>query len=138
VPQLVQRLRVVRALAGEDLKQDESERVDVGLDRGRFAPQLLGRHVLRRAGAHRRGIARGDGEPEVGDADVAVSVEHHVRRFQVAMHHAAFVRGGETGAQLCPLEISTPPDDRASGRRRDTPRPCRRGRAARRGGSVRR
>ena len=45
--------------------------------------------------------AAGDGrEAEVGDADVTVAVDHHVRRLQVAVQHAALVRGGDPGADL--------------------------------------
>ena len=81
-------------------KRIEAERVDVGLDRRRAAGELLGRHVLRRAGARRLDVAGGDGEAEVGDADVAVAVDHHVRRLEIAMQHAALVRGGDAGAEL--------------------------------------
>ena len=62
--------------------------------------QLFGRHVLRRARTDRVRIAGGDGQAEVGDAHVTVAVEHHVRRFEIAVQHAAVVRGGEAGAQL--------------------------------------
>src|SRR5258707_1000615 len=37
---------------------------------------------------------------EVGDADVAVAVDHDVRRLQVTMQHTALVRRGDAGAQL--------------------------------------
>ena len=46
------------------------------------------------------GIVGGDGQAEIGDADVAFAVEHHVGGFQVAMEHPALVRGGEAGAEL--------------------------------------
>ena len=39
-------------------------------------------------------------DAEVGDADVAVAVDHHVGRLQIAMQHAALVRRGDAGAQL--------------------------------------
>ena len=180
------------------------------LDRRRLAGELLRRHVLRRADELVRGVGRGRGDAEVGDADVALAVDHHVGRLQVAMQHAAVVRGGDAGAEL-PRDLhrlvlrqpadpaqqrrqvlavdvlhrqeavavglaevveaadvlvrdlprdaqlvveareaalvgadarragtSARPADRASGRRRGRPRPCRRGRAARRGGSGRR
>jgi len=57
-------------------------------------------HVLRRASANGVGLIHGDREAEVGDADVAVAVNHHVRRFQVAVQHAPLVRRREAGAQL--------------------------------------
>ncbi len=98
--QLVERLRFEHPLAREHLEQDQAERVDVALDRRRAAGELLGRHVLRRAGARRRDVARRDGEAEVGDADVAVAVDHHVRRLEVAMQDAALVRGRDAGAEL--------------------------------------
>ena len=64
------------------------------------AGELLGRHVGRRAGADVVDAA-GDGrEAEVGDADAALAVEHDVRRLQIAVQHAAFVRGGQAGADL--------------------------------------
>ena len=37
---------------------------------------------------------------EVGDPDVAVPVDHHVGRLQIAVEHAAFVRRGDPGTQL--------------------------------------
>ena len=40
------------------------------------------------------------GEAEVGDPDLAGAVEHDVRRLQIAMDDAAFVRRGEAGADL--------------------------------------
>ena len=59
---------------------------------------LLGRHVGGRAGADR--FAGEAGQAEVGDAHLAGAVDHHVGRLEVAMDHAAFVRGGEAGAHL--------------------------------------
>ena len=89
---------VERALAGEELVEDEAERVDVAARRDLAAGELLGRHVGRRAGADR---FTGDaGEAEVGDADLAAAVEHDVRRLEIAMDDAALVRGGESGADL--------------------------------------
>ena len=44
--------------------------------------------------------AAGGRDPEVGDADVAVAVDHHVGRLQIAVEHAALVRGGDAGAEL--------------------------------------
>ena len=40
------------------------------------------------------------GNPEIGDADVPFAVDHHVGRLEIAVQHAAFVRGGDAGAQL--------------------------------------
>ena len=43
-------------------------------------------------------------EPEVGDPRAAAFVDHHVGRLEIAMQHAAVVRGGESRAQL-PREL---------------------------------
>ena len=70
--------------------------IDAGL-----AGELLGRHVLRRAGERRVVVVAARGrDAEVGDADVAVAVDHHVGRLQIAVQHAALVRRGDAGAQL--------------------------------------
>jgi hypothetical protein len=45
-------------------------------------------------------VAAGRRDAEVGDADVAVAVDHHVGRLEIAVQHAAFVRRGDAGAQL--------------------------------------
>ena len=45
-------------------------------------------------------LAGGGRDAEVGDADVAVAVEHDVGRLQVAVQHAALVRGGDARAEL--------------------------------------
>ncbi len=60
--------------------------------------ELFGRHVGRCPRANR--FAGGARQPEVGDADLARRVEHHVGGLEVAMDDAAFVRGGEAGADL--------------------------------------
>ena len=73
-------------------------------DRRRLAGELLRRHVLRRAGDAGAGVGADRRDAEVGDADVAVAVDHHVGRLQVAMQHAALVRRGDAGAQL-PREL---------------------------------
>ena len=98
VDQLGEVLALERALAGEDLVEHQAERVDVAARRDLAAGELLGRHVGGRARAKR--FARRAGEAEVGDADLAGAVEHHVGRLEVAMDDAAFVRGGEAGADL--------------------------------------
>ena len=114
------------AASREELEEHEAQRVEVGFDGGLSAAQLFGRHVLRRPGARCRGVAGGDGQAEVGDADVAVPVDHHVGRLEVAVEHAALVRGGEPRAQLA-REIERlvlgDASDPAEQRRRDLPRP---------------
>ena len=97
-----ERLRFERQLAGEDLVQHQAERVDVALDGDFLARELLGRHVGRRAVAHFGAfdLARQSGQSEIGEQHLAAAVEHDVGRLQVAMQHALFVRGGESGAEL--------------------------------------
>ena len=91
--------RVQRA-SGEQLVEDEPERIHVGALGDAAAGELLGRHVGRRAGdlAHLFGGRRR--QAEVDDADLAAAVDHDVGRLEVAMQHAALVRGGDPGAQL--------------------------------------
>jgi hypothetical protein len=100
LPELAQPLRVVRAAAGEDLEQDEAQRVDVGPDGRRLAGELLGCHVLRRASDRGAGVGARRRDAEVGDPDVAVAVDHHVGRLQIAVQYAALVRGGRARAEL--------------------------------------
>ena len=47
------------------------------------------------------------GQAEVGDADAAVRVEHHVGRLEIAVQHAAVVRRGKAGADL-PRDLGGP------------------------------
>ena len=90
---------VERAAPREDFEEDQSERVDVALNRGRLSSEQFGRHVLRRA-RHRSGRAAGRRDAEVGDADVALAVDHHVGRLEVAVNHAALVCRRHAGAEL--------------------------------------
>src|SRR5581483_571848 len=46
------------------------------------------------------GIVRRRGDSKIGDANVALAVEHHVRRLQIAVDDAAVVRRRDAGAQL--------------------------------------
>ena len=102
--QLTDRFRFVHAPSGEDLEQHEAEGVDVAPDARGLAGELLRRHVLRRTGSHRRGVAGGAREAEIGDPDVPVAVDHHVGRLQIAMQDAAIVGGGNPRAEL-PREV---------------------------------
>ena len=83
---------------GEHLVEHQAERVDVAARRHFAAGELFRGHVGGRTGAQR--LARRAGEAEVGDPDLAVAVEHDVRRLQIAMDDAPVVGGGETGADL--------------------------------------
>ena len=91
-----------RALAGEELVEHEAERVEVGLHREFAAVELLGRHVLRRAGLRFAAddAGRRAGEAEVGDLRAAAAVDHDVGGFQIAMEHALVVRRRQARAEL--------------------------------------
>ena len=100
--ELGQGLALEGAAARVELVQHEAEGVDVAADADLAALQLLRRHVARRPRAHvllaeRLGEA---GQAEVGDAHVALAVEHEVRGLEVPVQHALLVRGGEPGAEL--------------------------------------
>ena len=62
--------------------------------------ELLRRHVGGRAGADVVDASGHGRETEVGQADVAVAVDHHVGRLEIAMQHATFVRRRDPGANL--------------------------------------
>ena len=90
--------------AGEQLVEQNAERVDVHPGVDRAAPDLLGRHRVRSSDALPYGgeaaLAR-RGAHELRDAEVEqlharrVAVLHHrdVARLQIAVHHAGGVRG---------------------------------------------
>ncbi len=117
---LARQLREPLALEGapprDELVDQEAERVDVAAG-GDLAPlELLGRHVGGRPGAHvvARERLREAGQAEVGEADLALAVEHHVRGLQVAVEHALLVRRGEPRRHLPRdvqgLVLREPPD----------------------------
>ena len=56
--------------------------------------------VLRGSGQRRLHVARRDREPEIGDQGVALAVDQHVGRLQIAVNDAVFMRGREAGTQL--------------------------------------
>ena len=98
--QILERAAFLGALPGEDLEEREAKCVDVALDRRAFAGELLRRHVLRRSCELADGVSRDRGDAEVGDADVALAVDHHVGGLEVAVQDTAFVRGGHAGTEL--------------------------------------
>ena len=97
------RVRVVRLATGEDLVEENAERVDVGaeVDVPAVAPRLLRAHVRDRSldrpdlAQHGRGIhvrVRDAREAEVEDLHLARLVHDQVRRLEVPVDHAALVR----------------------------------------------
>src|SRR5215472_14453417 len=97
--QIPERLGFERAPPGENLVEHEAQRVDVAADRDSLAAELLGRHVGGSSGGNVGNVADG-GETEVHDADFPGAVEHDVRRLEIAVKHAALVRGREPSADL--------------------------------------
>ena len=98
------RLAVERDLAGQQLVEHDPGRVQVGAAVDRVALGLLGREVLDRADdraglGHLRGLARA-GDAEVGDLGLALAVDDHVLRLDVAVHDPAPVRVAERAQDL--------------------------------------
>ena len=94
-----------RRLAGQALVEDAAERVHVGPAVDLAALDLLGRGIGGRAErepASRRWSRVGEAprQAEVGQIDVLVLVEEHVRRLDVPVHEPARVRGVERGRDL--------------------------------------
>ncbi len=96
-------------MAGEDLVEQESKRIDVAALGDGPPVELLGSHVGGSPGA--RAVAGGcvsqRREAEVGDPRAAASVQHHVRRLEVAVQHALIVDGGQAGADF-PRDLNSP------------------------------
>ena len=94
-----------RRLAREGLVEEAAERVDVRAAVDVLAADLLGRDVVggaeRAAGAERGcGVAEVAAQPEVGQVDVAVLVEQHVRGLHVTVHQSTGVSGVEGARDL--------------------------------------
>ena len=89
-------VEIERRLQAEQAVQQGPEAVDVGAFVGALAAHLLGRHVRRRTGRRARTrqarVVLRLREAEVEHDGAAVVGQHHVRRLQVAMEHAARVR----------------------------------------------
>ena len=100
--QLAAIARVERRLAGKELVEYETQRIQIALHGRLAARQLLRRHVGRRAAANvfRVELARDRRQPEVHDAHFPAGIDHDVRRLEVAVQHAFHVRGRQPRAQL--------------------------------------
>ncbi len=89
-------------LSGDQLVQNQTQRVEIGLLR-QFGTrnELFRRHVGRRPddGVLPAGAA-GHRNAKIGDPHEAVAVDEHVRRLQVAMEDALGVGGRKTVAEL--------------------------------------
>ncbi len=88
---LDRRLAVERRLAGQQLVEDDAERVEVGARVDLASLGLLGREVLRRADDRARlgHLARaGARDPEVRHLHAALAVDEDVVRLDVAVHDA--------------------------------------------------
>ena len=94
-------------LAGEHLIAGDAERIDVASRIERFALDLLGAHVQRRAHRHaglreieRVPFAADAGQPEIGHLHLARPSEHDVLGFDVAMNYPLIGRLGQCGRRL--------------------------------------
>ena len=100
-----------RARPGRQLVDQDAEREQIAARIDRLAADLLRRHVRHRAHDLPRAeigftvaawVSAGStsergqlGETEVQHLDAALARHHHVRRFQIAVHHALLVRGDQ-------------------------------------------
>ena len=100
---LDRRLAVERRLAGQELVEDDSERVEVGARIDLASLGLLGREVLRRPDDRARlgHLARaGAGDPEVRHLHAALAVDEDVVRLDVAVHDPVPVREAQRREDL--------------------------------------
>ena len=99
--QFANRAPLVNRFAGEQLVENQPQRIQIALNRRLTEPHLFGRHVGRRAGdLPFPGVIHRLRQTEVGDPHASPSVQHDVGRLQVAMQHPHLVSGGKSGAQL--------------------------------------
>ena len=113
-------LGVERLAAGDQLVEDDAERIEVGfVGDVAFALALLRRHVGGGADGAVGGGQGGDvevlGDAEVGELERAVGQDHEVGRLEVAVDDAGLVGVLQGGAELL------------AERRRPPPRSCGRG-----------
>ena len=91
-----------RALAGKQLIENEPEGVDVTAHRDLAAGDLLGCHEGRRTGTNldTGKTIRQPGKPEIGDANITSTVDHHIGRLEVTVEDALLMSCSETGTEL--------------------------------------
>jgi len=90
------------AFARQDFVEDEAEGIEIALGADIAAGQVARGPVC---GSSRADVSAFDacgdaGEAKIGDTDLASSVEHHIRGFQVAVDDAAFVSRCKASADL--------------------------------------
>jgi hypothetical protein len=90
--------------AGEQPVDNDTERIDVGRGRGRFATHLFGRDVCGRAenrsGVGQRVCPLNPRDAEVRDLRTSLRIEQDVARLQISVDHAMFVCMGEPGGDI--------------------------------------
>src|SRR5215211_9059594 len=84
----------------DDFVDHQAKRKQVRAFRRLLARQLFWSDVRRSASNPIDRIAALHREAKIHDADAAPTIEHDVRRFEVAMKDPMFVGGSKTGAQL--------------------------------------
>ena len=74
-------------LSGKQFIKNQTERIDVALNRNLTTGQLLGGHIggRTRCDLFPRNLLCESSQPKVGDAHPTPSVDHHVVRFKVTM-----------------------------------------------------
>ena len=98
--QIAERLGVERALAGEELIEDQAQGIEIARGRWPPVPEAAPAPCRRACRSTLRRGADGARRPKSVIADFARAVEHHVRRLEVTMQDAPVVRGRQSGAQL--------------------------------------
>ncbi len=90
-----------RALAAENLIQDQPERIDIAARRDFLSAELFGRHIGGRAVANFRAahLVLDSGQAEIGDDHLAAAVDHDIGWLEVTVEDALGMRGGESRAE---------------------------------------
>ena len=102
VQQAVAGRSLERAFSGQQVVQDDAQRVNVGLVVEPFVLHLLRRHVGRRADSRQVSVFRGQivGGAEIADLELAIPREQKIARFDIAVDDALLLRVGERQAGL--------------------------------------